>query len=430
MTYFVEKFRRKESELEALPLSEVQEWLESQGRDLSLAHNLYKELNDYIQKLKDERWFLECKLDKWEEKTNLLLDLQKKEEVILFFNETRMFLDFLTFAHKMNIEEMFEINKILEKKIEKLLIKIEHSSFAHEFSFIFLEKNNTKSEEDIIINPLIQALIRINGLRQEFEQKAKNGGIHNIIILQEKLMVLQDLTNKIGHIRESIQERRRRLDLSLEKKKDKEEELQLRKNSLVYQNLAHIKNQRQDLLKERQELDIEILHFFSDLKSALIKYKEIQPENYIVPSYINNPLKTFIEDEGLAIQHVLQHVKALIESGKIELSLKEELFLRDLLESKNNHYLQDLHKKLINLKQHIEGVSYAFQDRDFLLRVEEIEYRLNHYEQKVEQLQEEIVFLEGLAREKEDHCAKEQYLFQKIAKDSFGKNIHLVLANF
>ena len=148
-----------------------------------------------------------------------------------------------------------------------------------------------------------------------------------------------------------------------------------------------------------------------------------------MPSYIGNPLKTFIEDENLAIQHVIQHLKALIESGKMALPLKEEMFLRDLLESKSNDYLSTLHKKLTNLKQQIEGITHAFQNRDFLVRVEEIEYRLTHYNQQIGILQEEIVFLEGLAREKEDDCAKEQYLFQKIAKEQLERNIHLVLAN-
>ncbi|NQV91034.1 hypothetical protein HQ489_01025 [Candidatus Woesearchaeota archaeon] len=429
VTTLVQKFGKKEGELETLPFSAAQEWLDAQGRSISLSHNLYKELSDYIQKLKDERWFLECKLDKWEEKTSLLYDPKQKQEVILFFNETRIFLDFLTFAKKMNIEKMLEINKILEKKVEKLLTKIEKSSFAHEFSFIFLEKRKDHTEEEIIVNPLIQVLIRINGLREEFEQKVKVVGIHNIVILQEKLMNIQSLTNKIRQIREKVQERREKLEVASEKKKEKEQELELRKNSLVYSNLSQVKNQRQNLFQERQELETEILNFFRDLKNALVKYMEIQHDNYLVPSYITNALRSFLEDEGLAIQHVIQHLKALIENGKIEMPLKEELFLRDLLESKSDDYLPNIHTKLTNLKQQIEGINYAFQDRDFLLRVEEIEYRLTHYNNQIEILQEEIVFLEGLAREKEDDCAKEQYLFQKIAKDSLERNIHLVLAN-
>ncbi|MBT3835940.1 hypothetical protein HN799_02835 [Candidatus Woesearchaeota archaeon] len=429
VTTLVQKLGKKEEGLETLPFSEAQEWLESQGKNLSITHNLYKELSDYVQKLKDERWFLECKLDKWEEKANLLFDPKEKQEVILFFGETRTFLDFLTFAKKMNIEKMLEINKILEKKVEKLLTKIEKSSFAHEFSFIFIEKG-IKQDEEVIVNPLIQVLIRINGLREEFEQKVKTAEVHNIIVLQEKLVNLQNLRNKIRQIREKVQERREKLDVSLEKKNNKEQELALRKNTPTYSNLAQIKDQRQNLFKERQELETELLTFFRDLKNALLKYKDIQPENYIVPSYISNPLKTFLEDEGLAIQHVLHHLKALIESGKIELLLKEEMFLRNLLGSKSNDYLSNAHKKLTHIKQQIEGITHAFQDRDFLVRVEEIEYRLTHYNQQVEILQEEVVFLEGLAREKEDDCAKEQYLFQKIAKEQLGKNIHLVLENF
>jgi len=322
----VEKLFNRNDIIESVRFDDLQLWLDHQAREIISKQKLEWEIDNYVANLKGERWVLECKLDEWESMVNKLDNSFRKQEIGSFFSETRKLLEILTFAEKIGVQRMQAINKIVKKKIEKLLSTVEKSSFAHEYSFIFLEQDKEKNE--VIVNPLIQSLIKLNGLRVEFERKVTYSGIPLIIYLQEKLSNMEEATAILSQKGQLMKERKDRLRSALAKMKEKKEDLEECKSLPGYSNYKDNKERKAIVLQMKHDCEQKIIDFFSLFKPAFEKYLQLEPENYLVKDYLTDSVNALTKDESLSLKHSLQHINALSEAGKFEFPLKQEIEIR------------------------------------------------------------------------------------------------------
>lgn len=411
-------FQKKQNQetVEKIPLNELKEWLEVREQELVNNYDLNQGLSDYIALLKDKRWFLECQLEEWQKKVTPLEKNYNSEEVNLLFLETRKFLELLTFLGEITLEKVLRFNYLLEPKLKSLIKDVENSDFANYFEFIL-----TDEDENSLLNPLLKALIELDGVKKNFEQKVVSSGYNKMNNLNKTFLLLNNYTLHLKHKEQELNRKKERLFVFKQKKDNKEKELLLLKEEPDYKHLNAIKEKRKDISQEMEENKDSILAYFSKLKQLLIKSKEFVINNRLVNGYLEDPLLAFLNDMELEIKNVFQHLKVILSAGKLSFEPEEISSFLEILEKKDN--LDEMQHKHFSLNKNLHLVNQLYKMDDFILKVEDLKYRLDHFSKQITKFEEEVLFLEEKINELREERNRGLQQFQSLIKVSLKRNL-------
>ena len=166
-------FNVKDNNREVVLLSNMEDWLLRQSNDLDKNGEMNPELNIFVNKIKDKRWFLDCKLDEWEIK---LAGEEDKDDIKQIFLQTRGFLENLEFSEDLSLGKLLLFHKKLGRELDQLFKAIQQSNFSHDFSFLLTDKEKEIQQQGALVNPLYQELLDLNSIWERFEQKIIKSG--------------------------------------------------------------------------------------------------------------------------------------------------------------------------------------------------------------------------------------------------------------
>jgi len=191
---------------------------------------------------------------------------------------------------------------------------------------------------------------------------------------------------------------------------------------LINNNEAHKKTELE--LDKKNE---EIIIYFSKLQQILKNYQQFNVTGNYVNEYLVDSLKAFLNDEGLSIIHALDHLRAIIISGKLDLDpqlIKSSLIL---LEKEKVNNLRQLQLHIINLNKKLNESNQEHENKDFLEKLEDANYRLQHFRDQEKQLNNQINNLEEDFNETIEIRSREKKMFQNIVKIGLNKEILIKL---
>jgi len=361
-------------------------WLDKRSEELVEKEGLHDYLADYINFLKDKRWLLQQQA---EEGKNVPEDLRPECEEILRI---------LTFKENPSLKETILLNSGLEVKLEKVL-----------------------PNQDIgIINPLLKLFSEINNAKIRFTDKVNKSGYPRIANLNKRLSSLQTYKYRVDKCEEELRSKRRRLYLTEEKKKEKNNHLNSLRGDPAGFLTLETREKNEAIVREVDETEASVLHFFSEIKPLLQKYGNILNANGLLSSYIDDPLQAFRDDEGLVIKHSLQHLRAVLNSGKFSWSVEENISLLEKLDIMEEKELEQMQMRLLTMKRQLEYALEPSVDKDRLLEIDDAEYRLQHFIEQIDKLEDEISLLEEKIDNLKDEWSKELQLFQNLVNIGFG----------
>ena len=220
----------------------------------------------------------------------------------------------------------------------------------------------------------------------------------------------------ISKLNEGLNDKKEKLDFLKSKMVQKEEELHKIKNRPELKNLIIENNQRKDLSGKLESYKEKISSFFSELNPILLQYSKIQPDNDIVKNYLDNPLPTFINDDGLQILHIINHIKALEKAGKIIFENNSPL---------NQENLENLHKNYLSARKEADVLYMSKLTDHLLIKMEDAQYRLEHFSQQVNKLKNEVTLVKEKISEHKSTLNQRMIGFQNLVKVTMGKNIKI-----
>lgn len=407
--------------LARITLSGLSEWLDFQVQKIVLKKKLSEEAVRYVKTLKDKRWILECYLDCWTERIKLGQHLK----VIALFEETREFLDSITFLDKNNWQDISQFNDHFQLGLEKLIAKIEASYFMHEFSFILDEKER-KAMPEITLNPLLKEFVEMNGLRESFEVQIKQGGLKILEQLKKKAGLLEKYVQKIKELQEQYQTRNERLKVTLAKKKEKEQELLGLKEESFYLLVVEFEKQEKQIQEEIKNLQEEVSCFFVVMEPLLEKYRELYGVQGLIDLYLEDGSRAFAEDGTLVIENLLQDSKLALLDGKVELDgnlAKINLNLRKA----SKGYLRVLKEKEVALKTKLVQLELPAGCADFLGKFRELNYRLDHFNEQKDNLERELSFLMKEFEKNKELLQEEKKLIEEKIKQVLNQEVAIIV---
>jgi len=403
---------------EELSLPQLKEWLQQCSKEIVEQNNLLLSVQEHARIMEDQRWALEAQLDLWQKKTRLH---PTANEVIPFFRETRHILDLLHFSNQPALGEVLAVNQELEKRLHDLIQKIEASSFLHDFSFMADEAVHAE------INPLLSKLLNLDAVRKKLDLKITESKYHNLQLIDSKTEYLRVIHAHLLQLTQELDAKKSRLAAAQQKKEEKEKSLQQLRGDQKNLDLGELIKRKKEVEKGLEEREMEILSFFSKIKSLLQQYQEKEPSNALLFSYIKDPLSSFFQDEGLFITELLEKIAELLRQSKFYLNQDDLLSSLSALEGIYSQRLRSIKVEYKELQKELKEISEQIQHNFFVVKMDDAAYRLEHYSKQEKKMTEDISTLEKKSAKLHDLLKREREEIQGLVKAGFSKNVLLVL---
>ena len=414
---------RASPSLETVNLKDLSSWLELKEYEFLIKTYLQTDLENYILKLKDLRFLLDSKLAEWMRK-NQSIKGRKADEAAALFRKTKEILELLHLPEKTSLSEALQLNQHLEFKTEHLIKKVGDCSFAWDFSFILSEEEQN-SEYKTLTNPLLQELVKLKTLQEDFNQKVEQSSWKMINKLHQTADYLEHSSLKIAQYKEQLNKLSERLKEAEERKETKQVELDKIKLGASYLPPGERENKQSELLSKISQSEEKIAQFFQKLKPALKQYYFMDPSDEQLLQYFEKPVDSFLRDKEQRMIHLLQRLSESIEKGELKLNSeqkKEALLL--LLQVPS---LKEWRKENLILRKERHQLELQAMDKALNMKLDDAQYRLEHFIQQTEHLRQEVSFLEDQIGEQMTFQQRLVEEFNKSALEILGKEIEVLI---
>lgn len=399
---------------EELSISQLQEWLQQRSQEIVEQHNLLPAIKEHGKILEDRRWALEAQLDLWLRKVRLH---PSANDIIPLFRETRQTLDLLHFSHQPTVGEILAVNQELEKRLHITIEKIEARDFLHDFSFI-LEGN-----EQLDTNPLLAALLDLDALRKKLDAKITESKYHAIQVISSKVEYLRRIHAHVQQLHQELETKKNRLAAAQQKKDEKEKFLQQLRGDKKNLDLSELTTMKKELEHRIEEREMEVLSFFSKIKPLLQQYKELEPSNGLLFSYLKDPLSSFYQDEGLFVLDILEKIAGLLRQGKFHLGQETMVSSLSALEGIYNQRLREVKAEYKELQQELKNVENQIHHNFFVIKMDDAAYRLEHYVRQTTKMEKDIALLQEKSTKLHNMLKHEQEGLQSLVRSSLGRKV-------
>ncbi len=406
---------------EKIDISRLEEWLEARLRECVAQHALDAAMLEYLSQLKEKRWEIEEKLEEWDKKIQALGIPAQSKDIGPLFAETRAFLEMPSLLEKNSIPSILHMNRELEGQLQQLQAKLQQSSFAYNYSFLL--ERGARAERDQQLNPLLQALLDIDSMRKRIEDKVAVSGYKSFYLLCTQAKALPKTYGEMQLSAKEFEQRNQKL-LAVEQKHDeKDAELQVLQQHHLYQDIRELRHRRQELLNSLRDNEEQLEDFFLSLKPALEQYQMLVPDNSIVPRLVKAGQARVLYEDPSGVNQVLKAVQRMLTAEKLSLPPEKTNLILAELDRGMKSFLPEMEKEYHACSSEMERLQ---EDKDFVQKLEEAQYRLDHFRQQVQRLRREVKVLDEEQSAQKAELERQVKVLKEQIKNIVGREIEVV----
>jgi len=383
-----------ETSLEVVPFASLDSWIGQQSQVLLERNGLAMELIEYTNSLKDLQWYLE----------NL-------------FQESSVELGLLSSPLKQLIKAVEEV--INSSGLDQVSV----SSKELSQKAIVLRPVFDAVEPSETVNSLLARLTQLLDLQRKFQERLLAAPLQTIQLLKQKNDTFQKAVKDYDGFQEQHSSLQERLEETEQRIQQKQEELSFFEKDPLHRTITETKEKKKALLQQREMLLKEISEILNRLQPLLLEYNRMAPHAAIVETYLENPLEAFLADHNLSIIHILQHLDALIKAGRITLQDGHQHLFQKALDLR---HLQHLQKEYSGLQHLSEQQPLQRREKDFMMRVQELEYKLEHYRSQRKKLQRAIKEMDDTLEHSKESRRIQKNALEDLLTVSTGKKVSIV----
>ena len=362
---------------EILALKDLEDWVHRMRGEVIRKEKLGELATRYVQQIRDQRWFLECKLDEWQE----LVRTEDRARVMALFGLVRGVLDTIVFARDSLLVEIYRKSVALNESLKELLVKIEGNSV------LFMPTDERSVTFSFKHNPLLDELRKLNVVNGHFLESMNQKNFGSLETLEERSKQIVHLSGLIFELEKRLEERLHRLDFALAKKVEKEQSLEQLKAEPGFADIAQFLFEQQALLKKRQVFHSNLISTFGEITPLLERYS-LRDDSMVLRQYIDDCAQAFACDEERLILNIIAQIQDLLERG--ELVGEGSVTYRSLGETYEK--IIALFSEAVELED--MNVEVPGEFRLLVIRYEEILFRLLHFQEQKSALHAEVEVLE------------------------------------
>lgn len=161
------------------------------------------------------------------------------------------------------------------------------------------------------------------------------------------------------------------------------------KNSERAESLENLKIERKEVFDSIKDLDNGLVNLFSPLQKALKKYNNICFVKK-VDSYIENPVRTLLDDPQFEILKFLKDVKKMVEESKIDLKEDKKKKMFESLDKLDESFLKKFVEERSVFREKLSSIKAEISDNTVLEDIGKLKEDFNVASFRLEDVEREI----------------------------------------
>jgi len=266
-----------------------------------------------------------------------------------------------------------------------------------------------------------------NGI-DKIENYLKSDGVvlnfvKDVEIKTDKIISMK---RKIEQLKNEIENIKKDIEIYEEKMEEKKDELKNILESDDYKNLDKIRGEIEEINNEKNELEINIKNELSAIKRPLKKFLHSKSDisvhdRKIIESFINSPLKTFMEN--LEFKKILEDVKKEVKNLGIKEADKkrvEKLDIENLFDKKIRY------EKLL---ENFDQKRYIFSESSskILQKKGLLESEIGYLKKEIDEKKNDLTTIENRIRNMESEILKEKSDLERLVFETIGEKFLIKL---
>ena len=383
-------FRKKETEKQAINLSDISPWLNERTKQTrallnkQLADILF-EMKELVEKLKSEISVLE----------NYEVDYKghienKVKSVVLghrtnYIRLINQFIDSLDFPGEVNYKTA---NNFYTRTFDAL------NKFSAETVKTYYTVQHLFHKQ---VDDIAKTIKLFDKKLQSIKYLTEKNNIHLLEKAKNKINQLNLEIKKKEDIFKSIEEKKQKLSNSKQSRIDFTNRLEELKQGRDYLGLHNLKIDLNKIDNEINSLETELIQLFSPLEHALKKYQKITLEDEeLIGRYIEKAHEALVLDKDFKIIHILLNLKNSVLSDSIELKEKKKEKTIETIDKIDKEVLDNFLAKRKEKLDNKKTIEEQINANKILDSVKEMEYKINHVTNLINKLKLDIEEKEGL----------------------------------
>ena len=410
-------FNRKK---EIIALPEAEDWINNKTQDFYKKYKLNEKSEEFVsilfqKKVRMEQLLINCNVSK---KFNLEDSLSKLTSVLKLLDSN---LD-------QELSVVWKTCCVIENSLKEVLIDV----------VAVIDNNSDDGIEGGLNNcptNLVELSQEINSLLSvidDFSKLIKSDKLDSLNKLKEIVSNLKDILVSEKEFEQSYNHNLDRLAKIKNQKEEKEINLLKVKDSPRFRQLGDLESNKNDVKTRLDNIEDDMFSALSNLKKSLNILQDFNSDHglldtiKVVNSLQENLDEAFNKQSYNALLFRLKDVENKINSGDLLEKEDDYNFLTVLSEFESNEVKMLLEQYCI-LQEKILLIPKVGLRHEILTKVDDIKYRLEHFNNQEEVLNKKVSEIQERLDEFLDQKIKMKQLFENLVKVSFSKQIELAL---
>ena len=300
-----------------------------------------------------------------------------------FIRRTQLFLDYLKHDPKEpSYENTQELCESFDEEVENY-----NKSTAKGFYVMQQFFANESRAVALNIKDLEKNVMQLNTIvaQQDLESKEK------CVSLLEELKHRIQREQKFGLEQETLKHEKEKFQKAIDNYIRKRDKL---KKSPGYAQFEKLQTEKEELVKDIKEKENYILLQFSPLKHAFKKFSRMSVDELFVEQYSEDALKAFLHDKDMKIVGVLANMRKALIDESLQLKVEKKQKALDAFDKLTPEFFSQWKLGYDTIRDKRLSKERLLRSNTVMQEYNELQYRVEHYQQKSEKCDEKIAKFE------------------------------------
>lgn len=375
---FFDFLKKKKQETKEIKLEELDNWLDS------LSKNTLENINPQITSLKEKITQEKIKLsDNIKKLATIELknpNIPERAKHIMEGNRTTYIQKLTNLSKEIKIPEQTDQIITFHTSLTNLLnefTKATNKSHHILMEFFVEEISNISTNMRNIIN-----------LIEKIKKLIENSNLEKIPILKKQLNQIQEKIKQKQELESKIKKQKQ----ELESKNIIETENQIKEleQSQKYKTYIELTNKEKTLKQEIIETENKVSNSISLINPAFKKYERLSSQPKLIRKYLDNPLKSLLEDKELKITEVISKMKQSIIKEELQLKKKKKEKILQIIDNFTKDYLKAFITKINELNKESKILKLEIEKSTIIKEINNLKEKSAQNKAKLKEQEQEI----------------------------------------
>jgi len=429
--FSVFKTKSKEQGKPSLILAEADLWVDHKAKKLYDQNKFNDLIFHFRGKLEDKRFFLEGVLNEWEEqfKGDSPECTFTKEEQEHFVTQLRFLLDKITLSDEPSLADLRRVSYSVETTMKSKVKLIQDWKSK-------IQENFKPGDKPLVgkLNAIRNEFFEIELLINDFSMKMKSSKVENVLELQKIVHEIKEIMRRENELYDKLDSHKEKLNLVVSQKEEKEIDLiKLKETSSPSEHGQSALLDEESISGRMEQVEDEIFLYLVKMKKCISELEDYNSEYSLleqvqeINGFQENFTFIFDQDKFRSLVLSLRDVEDSLISGRISEKEGSEYDFPGLLSEFREGKMRNLLEEHNILKERVKILPKERLKDDFYARVEDLDYRLKHFQKQEADYRREISRLQQSLEKSVLMKARKKVLFENLTKISFDVELELVL---